>query len=254
MRYIYLLTSILMITFYFIYTKDGYYQKPYHYLFLGIFTFLIFITYNKFVSENFSDTTRFFIKSGLLCCLLVVLSFLAATASMFFYSKKLPKEKHDAIIILGAGLVGENLSYTLRSRVDAAINYYNSNPECVILASGGQGEDEAVTEAYAIQKYMLEKNIPPEKILVEEKSTSTKENFLFSKKILDEYFESKEYSVLFVTSDFHLLRSSFFCKDAGIIGEGLSSLTHPSKINGYYVREFGALMYYIVFENISKLF
>ena len=44
--------------------------------------------------------------------------------------------------------------------------------------------------------------------------TETEENFIFSKEILDEYFD-KDYKIAFVTNDFHIFRSSRFAHLTG---------------------------------------
>ena len=95
--------------------------------------------------------------------------------------------KEDAVIVLGAGLRGENLSLILRNRLDAAVEYYNENPEAVIVVSGGQGPDEDIPEAEAMERYLYEQGVPLNKIIKEDKSTSTEENFKFSKELLETY-------------------------------------------------------------------
>ena len=154
----------------------------------------------------------------------------------------------NAVIVLGAGLRGENLSLILKNRLDAAIEYYNRNPDAVIVVSGGQGNDEAISEALAMERYLYEQGIPLSKIIKEENSTSTEENFKFSKAILDERFEG-EYTVAFVTDDFHIYRAGKTAERAGI-----KNVTHTHSTgavstflpNGF--REFCAVMNMWVFK------
>lgn len=120
----------------------------------------------------------------------------------------------DAVIVLGAGIHGETPSLTLKKRLDTAVEYYNKNPNAVIVVSGGQGPQESITEALAMERYLLERGIPGEKILKEERATSTKENFVFSKEILDSYFDG-EYRVAFITDDYHVYRASRHAAAAG---------------------------------------
>ena len=135
----------------------------------------------------------------------------------------------DAVIVLGAGIHGESLSITLRNRLDAAVEYYKKNPDAVIVVSGGQGPQEDITEALAMKRYLLEQDIPFEKILEEGRSTSTAENFRFSKEILDSYFYNKEYSVVFVTDDFHIYRAEM---TAG--WEGVNVTGHCHSVGAFY--------------------
>ena len=123
--------------------------------------------------------------------------------------------KEDAIIVLGAAVYGEEPSGALINRLDASIEYYNKNPDAVIVVSGGQGPQEDITEALAMERYLLSKGIPQDKIIKEERSTSTHENFKYSKELLDEYFDGKSYTIAFVTNDYHTYRAGSIAKLAG---------------------------------------
>ena len=121
----------------------------------------------------------------------------------------------DAIVVLGAGIHGERVSLTLRSRLNAAIAYHKKNPDSLVVVSGGQGPQEDITEALAMERYLVERGIPKEMIIKEERSTSTAENFAFSKALLDERL-GEEYSVVYVTNDFHIFRAGMIARNAGL--------------------------------------
>ncbi len=122
--------------------------------------------------------------------------------------------KEDAVIILGAGIKGDQVSKTLRFRLDRAIAYAQENPEALLVVSGGQGPQEAVTEAYAMEQYLLAHGIRPERIIKEEKSTSTQENLRFSKALLDARF-ARPYRVAIITNGFHIFRATQMANDVG---------------------------------------
>ncbi len=63
-------------------------------------------------------------------------------------------EKLNNVIVLGAGLDGYNVGKTLKSRLDKAIEYYKLNEDANIIVSGGQGEDELISEAEAMYRYL----------------------------------------------------------------------------------------------------
>lgn len=119
----------------------------------------------------------------------------------------------DALIVLGAGIRGEQLSRTLQKRLDAAVDYAEKNPDAVIVVSGGQGSGEAIPESLAMERYLLSRGVPAERIRKEELSTSTRENFRFSQAVLNETRDPDR--IAFVTSDFHVFRSAFLARDAG---------------------------------------
>ena len=152
----------------------------------------------------------------------------------------------DAVIVLGAGIHGEKLSATLKDRLDKAVEYHQKNEDAVIIVSGGQGYQESITEALAMERYLLFKGVPEDKIIKEELSTSTAENFEFSKKILDGLF-GNNVDVVYITNDFHILR-------AGVVAKrhGFSDASHLHSDTLYYtvlpngMREILAVMKYVL--------
>lgn len=119
----------------------------------------------------------------------------------------------DAVIVLGAGVRGEQLSRTLQKRLDAAIDYAEKNPDAVIIVSGGQGSGESISEALAMERYLLSRGVPAERIRKEDLSTSTRENFQFSQTVLSELKDPRR--IAFVTSDFHVFRAAYLARGAG---------------------------------------
>lgn len=126
----------------------------------------------------------------------------------------------DAVIVLGAGIRGEDVSSSLKNRLDAVTEYHKKNPTAVIVLSGGQGEDEQIPESLAMKRYLISAGIPEELIITESESTSTSENFLYSKKILDGYFDNS-FAIAFITNDYHVFRGEYSAKCAGF-----DSITH----------------------------
>lgn len=122
--------------------------------------------------------------------------------------------QEDAIIVLGCGIRGNRVTPQLASRLDMAIDYYMSN-EKIIVVSGGMGPQENITEALAMEQYLIDRGIPKDKILKEEMSTSTYTNLINSKKILDCYFDSY-YNVVIVTSNYHIYRTQNIANDIGL--------------------------------------
>lgn len=122
--------------------------------------------------------------------------------------------REDAVIVLGAGVRGDKVTLPLKLRLDKAVDYHAENPDALIIVSGGQGFQETVTEAYAMEKYLVEQGVNPEIILKEEKASSTAENMKFSKEILDRHL-SVDYNIAVVTSGFHVFRGMILAKNTG---------------------------------------
>ncbi len=120
----------------------------------------------------------------------------------------------DAVIVLGCGLRGDKPSRSLRLRLDRAIDYHTKNPAALIVVSGGKGTDEAVSEAQAMETYLLEHGVSSEAILKEDASTSTAENFAFSKALLDKHYDG-DYRIAFISNSYHIYRAGVIARDAG---------------------------------------
>lgn len=123
--------------------------------------------------------------------------------------------KEKAVIILGAGLHGEELSDTLKRRLDKALQTYTDNHDIIFVVSGGQGPQESCTEASAMAKYLQQNGISSNRILLEDLSVSTQTNFIFSLSLLEKAGVSKSDLIAFVTNDFHCYRSKAYAQMAG---------------------------------------
>ena len=156
----------------------------------------------------------------------------------------LPKKQHyDFIIIHGAGLLdGERVTPLLKRRIDKAVQAFHQskNPHIRLIASGGQGSDEKISEAQAMYNYLVEHtDVPKEAIILEEKSTTTYENLLFSKEIGEQLIKNPRF--LFVTNDYHVFRTSTYARQIGMQGDGLGCSTASYYIPSAFIREYVAM-------------
>ena len=90
------------------------------------------------------------------------------------------------VIVLGCGIRGERVSVGLAKRLNKAYEYHLQNPEATIIVSGGQGPQEEISEALVMKRYLVSKGVPEDRIIMEDKSTSTITNFKFSHEIMKE--------------------------------------------------------------------
>ena len=153
------------------------------------------------------------------------------------------KEKADCIIVLGAQVRGRKISDSLKRRLDRAVGYLQAFSETRVIVSGGQGPGEEITEADAMAEYLLKKGVEKSRIFREDKSTSTRENFRFSRAFAD----VKREKIGIVTNGFHIYRASLIAKE-----EGYEHIyTVPASSNpvyqlNYLVREFFALLHFFI--------
>lgn len=188
-------------------------------------------------------------------CLKIIFSIVLSVAVIFvstliIYGKNdNVTYKENAVVVLGAAVHGTTPSLPLRMRLDRTVEYYNQNPNTIVVVSGGQGMQESVTEAEAMQKYLVEKGIPSENILKEENAENTYQNFEYSKQILDEYFKT-DYSITFITNDYHILRSAMCAKNVGFENvTHFHSNTSKSYLISGTLRECLAVLKYIILKN-----
>lgn len=146
----------------------------------------------------------------------------------------------DYLVVLGAGLDGKRVTPLLASRVDKAIKLYKKNPKIKLIMTGGQGEDEVVAEASAMAVYAIEKGVPQEAIILEDKATNTEENILFSHAMMD----SKRAKFAVVTNAYHVFRALLIAKEAGLDCIGFGSRTKWYFTLNAFIREFVGYLYF----------
>lgn len=157
----------------------------------------------------------------------------------------------DAVIVLGAGVNGETPSAALWSRIRAAEDYLEQHPGIPVVLSGGQGAGEAISEAEAMRRALWSGDEAENaRLLLEEKSTNTAQNFAFSKALLEEYGLDTETAVIaVVTNDFHCFRSHMIAQK-----QGLRTIDIPAELPwwwltaNYYLREAFAVVKTALFD------
>jgi uncharacterized SAM-binding protein YcdF (DUF218 family) len=144
------------------------------------------------------------------------------------------------VIILGARVNGNSPSITLRQRAAAAARYLKENPAAKVIATGGKGSGESITEAEALRRLLEAADIDKARIIIENKSTSTWENLGNSASFLD----SPDKSIVLVSSDFHLFRAKGMAKKLGYAN--ISTLASKSQVQilpNYLLREYLAIIH-----------
>ena len=213
-------------------------------LLFGIFLFVFIV-----VNNIFFDRLPFLFKTILSIIEILIIYFIISFFNYFItsilYRIIKPKYNKDYIIVLGSGLIGGNkVSKLLGSRIDKAIDFYNKqkshNKNSKIIFSGGQGLDETISEGEAMKNYALEKNVPLEDIIVENKSTTTYENFLFSKEIIEK--RDKNAEIVFSTSNYHVFRAAIYAKKVGLNVIGMGAKTANYYLPNAFIREYIAIL------------
>lgn len=134
----------------------------------------------------------------------------------------------DCIIILGAGIWGDNPSPMLEDRLLEGISLYQKNVSDKILMSGDHGKKE-YDEVNIMKNYAIEKGIPSENIFMDHAGFSTYESIYRAKDI----FEAKK--VIIITQKYHLYRALHIANQLEIEAYGVGA--DPRKYVGATYRE-----------------
>jgi len=198
---------------------------------------------SKFLSKGF-DIIKIFLCIGFIC-------FLGMEAVIISYPKHNEK-KDDYIIVLGAGLTNRTTpSLILQGRLDATLKYIDGNDSGYIVLSGGQGVDEDLPESHAMSKYLQDRGVNKERIIIEDESRDTNQNFKFSKEKIEKHSNKSldELDVKIITTDFHAFRSSILAKRSGYVNfDNYSSSTVWYLIPITYTREAFAIVKSVLFD------
>ncbi len=125
-----------------------------------------------------------------------------------------PESGADYMIVLGARVKGSRISPLLRYRLDKALDYLSENKDTMVVVSGGKGAGEDLSEAEAMQDYLVKHGIASDRILQEDASANTDQNIRNSIQIIQEqegirqssdYGEQKH--LVLVSNGFHLFRA-----------------------------------------------
>lgn len=198
--------------------------------------------------------------------------FLTVETVVFSAGRRAPEANAEYVIVLGAQVRGEVPTLVLSARIRAAAEYLNEHPQAIAVASGGKGGGENISEAEAIRRGLIRLGISEDRILLEDRSTSTAENLRFSAEVIQKYEREKAADsetvgaeiaaatetadsvqnvtpvrfvpkqVVLVTNDFHVFRAVKLAKNLGYTSvSGLGATEFFAVTIQYYVREFFAI-------------
>jgi uncharacterized SAM-binding protein YcdF (DUF218 family) len=157
-----------------------------------------------------------------------------------------PAYDKDSGLVLGCRIRPDGTLYPLiRGRVDRAINFVNAQfkatgKRAVLVPSGGKGGDEPLSEGEAMARYLREKGVPEEAILPETASTTTRENLLFSRKLMEQ--QGRGTKAAFSSSSYHVYRSGILASQLGWDIDGMGSRTRWYFWPNAFLREFVGLL------------
>ena len=179
--------------------------------------------------------------------ILGMLVFLTTGACILQEGSDIPEEDLPYIVVLGAQVRDSGPSASLQERIDAAYEYLTEHPETVAIVSGGQGDDEPITEAQCMYECLITMGIDPERIIKEEQATSTWGNLNYSLDIIEEKTGFRPDSIGVVSSEYHLFRTGQQAREFGLEIIGIPAKTGSfDRWLHYFVREIAGVWHYIL--------
>ena len=183
---------------------------------------------------------------------------LSAAAYMPFVisdARKKYRDKCEYLLILGGDVIGADTpSPQLFERMKSAAVYLNENPEVIAVPCGGCFRDgQRKSEAAIIADYLKKHGVDDERILLEDNSTTTYENFEFGTKIIENHAGRPlaEISVAFLSSNYHIHRASIIAKRCGVKDCGRVSSPTPGAAMPRFIREY-FVAYELLYHDLIK--
>ncbi len=126
----------------------------------------------------------------------------------------------EYLLVLGGDVIGADTpSPQLFERMKRAAEYLNLHREVIAVPCGGCfREGQKKSEAAIIGDYLVSQGVERERILLEDNSTTTFENFLFGLPIIENHAGRKvnDIKIAFLSSTYHMHRAGIIAKRCGM--------------------------------------
>lgn len=159
-----------------------------------------------------------------------------------------PETQVDYLVVLGAKVRQDGPSVSLWDRIYEAVSYLNAHPDTIAIVSGGQGEDEPITEAKSMHDELVKLGISEDRIWMEYKATSTDENLRYSLDLIEEKTGRRPQTLGVLSSEYHLFRASLMAKKLGIEFVGVpAKTTKITQLINHAMREVAGVWHFYIF-------
>ena len=154
--------------------------------------------------------------------------------SLIFASQKNDMDTYENYVLVhGAKANNGNLSKTLINRLDTTIEYLNKHKTAKAVLCGGKENNNEFSQAEYMQKYLIEKGIDKDRLILETKSKNTFENIKFALEKLDK----KPSEIMVISSSYHLFRAKLILYRFGVLAKTVPAKTPTGAFVSSYFRE-----------------
>ena len=215
-----------------------------------IAVFLFYGKFSLFISHLWETSLgRIILCTSGFIIFAVVCSALVMSCFMLREIHDVPHDADTTVIVLGCKVKNGAPSLMLKRRLDAACIYLKENPDVFVVVSGGQGNDECVSEARCMCEYLVSQGIDINRIFEENQSTTTDENLRFSYNLI--VSKGLPEHITIVTDGFHQLRSDMKARKLGLEAYNISAHTPWWLVPTYWVREWFGIAFYTIKDIFS---
>lgn len=157
---------------------------------------LLFLVYGKWYYRKYLERIPRWVPVSVVTTCAAGVAVLILLSVLVLLGAAAPAKKNlDYVIVLGARVREHTLGNSLKKRLDKALEYAQDNPDTILVLSGGKGPGESISEAEAMDRYLVYNGIRPEQLILEDHSRSTVENIAYSKVAIEEH-RAKEKKVV----------------------------------------------------------
>ncbi len=173
------------------------------------------------------------------CAVIVVAGLVGLITLIYLQARTDEAQNVDAIVVMGAAQFNGRPSPVLEARLEQALALYNAGLAPRIAVTGGKQPGDAFTEAETGYRYLTERGVPGDAVVMENGGRSTWESVKGLPAVLP---PSDSREVLVVTDGFHLFRSELMLREVGYAA-------HSSAASGSPIRPWSATEFsYVVRE------
>lgn len=143
------------------------------------------------------------------------------------------------VVVLGAKVdKGGTPSLSLLLRLRSTLDFLEEHPQAPAVLSGGQGEDEDMPEGQAMYAWLVDHGVSPNRLIVENRATNTRENLKYSFDIIRGLGYDPSGCTAVVSSSYHLYRAKLLARQLGVEVSGVAANPgNPFVALNYFIRE-----------------
>ncbi len=150
-------------------------------------------------------------------------------------------DEADYALVLGLALENGEPTDDLIARLDTARAYLEEHPEAQLILTGGNADESGRTEAEVMRDLLTARGVPEDRLLLEDRSATTKENFANTARMFPQ-----DTPVVLISSNYHMDRAVKTAKNAGF--SNILRAPSPSAFFSY-----GANVLYEVVLEVNEL-